>query len=62
MVIHAIARSSYSRLPHISHTQAGKLGTVINSSPSQVKYVMCRKCIMPAEHSLHGNEFEAGNI
>lgn len=31
------AAESYSRLPQISHTQAGKSGTVINSSPSQVK-------------------------
>ncbi len=28
---------SYSRFPHTSHTQAGKLGTVISSSLSQVK-------------------------
>lgn len=50
---HWMAFSSYSRLPHTSHNQAGKLGTVINSLPSQVKYVMRRGCINPAWHSLH---------
>ena len=55
-----MARSSNSRLPHISQTQAGKLGTMINSSPSHVKYVMCRKCIMPAEHSRQGKEGAEG--
>lgn len=40
MVSQEMARSSYSRLPHMSQTQAGKFGTVISSSPSQVKYVM----------------------
>jgi hypothetical protein len=44
----AMARASYSRRPQTSHTQAGKLGTVTSSSSSQVKYVMCRKCITPA--------------
>jgi hypothetical protein len=37
IVSQEMACSSYSRFPHMSHTQAGKLGTVINSSPSQVK-------------------------
>ena len=60
IVNHAMARSSNSRLPHMSQTQAGKLGTMISSSPSQVKYVMCRMCIIPAEHSRHGNELEDG--
>jgi hypothetical protein len=32
-----IARLSYSRRPHKSQTQAGKFGTVINSSFSHVK-------------------------
>ena len=64
MASHEIARSSKSRLPHMSQIQAGKFGTMISSSPSQVKYVICRKCIMPAEHSRHGKELEegAGNV
>lgn len=37
MVSQAMARSSYSRFPHMSQIHAGKFGTVINSSPSQVK-------------------------
>ena len=37
IVSQAMARSSNSRLPHMSQIQAGKLGTMINSSPSQVK-------------------------
>lgn len=37
MLIQAMACPSYSRLPHMSHIQAGKFVTVINSSPSQVK-------------------------
>ncbi len=61
MLIQAMACSSYSRLPHISHIQAGKFVTVINSSPSQVKYVICRRCITPAAHSLHGEAFGADN-
>lgn len=40
MFSQAMARSSNSRLPHMSHIHAGKFGTVINSSLSQVKYVM----------------------
>jgi hypothetical protein len=32
-----MARSSYSRRPQTSQIQAGKFGTVINSSPNQVK-------------------------
>ncbi len=60
IVSQEMARSSYSRLPHMSQIQAGKLGTMISSSPSQVKYVICRKCITPAEHSRQGNEFEDG--
>src|SRR5690349_4176241 len=60
MVSQEMARSSYSRLPHISQIQAGKLGTMINSSPSHVKYVICRRCDMPAEHSRQGNELEEG--
>lgn len=64
MVSQEMARSSNSRLPHMSQIQAGKLGTMISSSPSQVKYVMRRKCVMPAEHSRQGNVFEdgAGNV
>src|SRR5215208_593808 len=53
---HEIARSSYSRFPHMSQTQAGKLGTVISSSPSHVKYVIIRRCITPALHSVHGKD------
>jgi len=34
---HDIARSSYSRRPQKSQIQAGKFGTVISSSPNQVK-------------------------
>ena len=37
IVSHEIARSSYSRRPHTSQTQAGKFGTVISSSLNQVK-------------------------
>jgi alpha-ketoglutarate-dependent taurine dioxygenase len=37
IVSQAIARLSNSRLPHISQIQAGKWGTIINSSPSQEK-------------------------
>lgn len=33
----AIALESNSRRPHMSQTQAGKLGTVISSSSNQVK-------------------------
>jgi hypothetical protein len=54
MVNQEIAFSSYSRFPHTSQTQAGKWGTVINSSPIHVKYVIRRGCIMPAGHSLQG--------
>ena len=51
-----MARSSYSRLPHMSQIQAGKLGTVMSSSPSQVKYVINRRCITPALQSVHGKD------
>ena len=61
MLIQAMACSSYSRLPHMSQIQAGKFVTVISSSPSQVKYVMCRKCITPAAHSPHGVAFGVDN-
>jgi hypothetical protein len=37
MVSHEIDFSSYSRRPHTSQTQAGKFGTMISSSLSQVK-------------------------
>jgi len=37
MVNQSTARWSYSRRPQISHTQAGKLGTLTNSSSTQVK-------------------------
>src|SRR5689334_630894 len=56
MVSHEMARSSYSRFPHMSQIQAGKFGTMISSSPSQVKYVMSRICMTPALHSRHGYE------
>jgi len=46
-----IARGSNSRRPHISQTQAGKLGTVTNSSSNQVKYVTASIRITPAMHS-----------
>ncbi len=60
MVSHEIARWSYSRFPQRSQTQAGKLGTVINSSFSQVKYVTYCGRTMPAWHSLQG--YESGNV
>jgi hypothetical protein len=37
IVSQEMARSSYSRRPQTSQIQAGKFGTVINSSPNQVK-------------------------
>ena len=37
MLIHVMVCSSYSRLPHMSHIQAGKFVTVISSSPSRLE-------------------------
>ena len=48
------AFSSYSRFPQTSQIHAGKFGTVINSSPSHVKYVISRGCIMPAGQCSQG--------
>ena len=45
---------SYSLFPQISHTQAGKSGTVIISSFNHVKYVTLVLCICPILHSLQG--------